>query len=143
MFTFTPCGVMVYCLFMAKKTDPQYVIDLGSRLVKAKADVKRLQQEWDCLFATQDTDSKPATREGRGETTVDRVINLLDVKHEQAFTVDQIVTLLSLPNKQSAATTLSKLVKKQRVKKYGADQYVSIHSTLPEPVARMGISQVA
>ena len=115
---------------MAKTPNLSYVAELSAKLLKAKADVKRLQVEWDALFQVNDgTDysSQQALRGPRTDTKVSKIIDFLDQHLTDTFTTEEIHDLLSLDNKQSTGTTLSKLVKKGRVKKVGADQYASIN----------------
>jgi hypothetical protein len=117
---------------MGKKPDPAYIVDLGSRLLKAKAELKSLQAEWDALFhANSDpTQSSQQATSPRSETNVSRIIDFLGVRVGQAFTSDEVADALGLENKQSTATTLSKLVKQGRIRKQGADQYTAFDSAL-------------
>jgi hypothetical protein len=117
---------------MARRPDPAYVLDLGNRLMKARADVKRLQLEWDSLFQAGTIDvARPTTSSaGRPVTNVSRIIEFLDKRVGQSFTADHVHQTLGLDNKQSTKTTLSKLVKAERIRKEGADEYASLESPI-------------
>lgn len=119
---------------MARKTDPAYVTDLGSRLMKAKAEAKRLQLEWDSLFNGVDKDGAPESASS-AITLVGRITTFLDSNCGSAYTAPQVSEALDLgqDKKQSLATTLSKLVKRHAIQKIGADQYTSKSSSAVGP----------
>jgi response regulator of citrate/malate metabolism len=108
---------------MAKKNDPAYVTDLGQRLMAAKAECKRLQAEWDALFSGGAGKDGQLTLPGRITMAV-QITQFLDNSGGTPFTSDQVSTALGL-KRQSAATTLSKLVKRGTINKFGNDQYTS------------------
>lgn len=112
---------------MAKKPDLQYVADLSARLLKAKADVKRLQAEWDALFQTGNGEQAPGEElTPKPETKVHRILTYLATNFNRSFTADELDDALSLGNKQSTATTLSKLVRRGAIQKVGNDRYASL-----------------
>lgn len=118
---------------MAKRPDLAYVADLSNRLMKAKADVKRLQIEWDALFQpgpTEPSNYAPVSNVPLPETNVSRIIKFLGERIGQSFTAAQVSQALGMENKQSTATTLSKLVKAGRIRKEGVDQYASCDSPI-------------
>ena len=108
---------------MAKKNDPAYVTDLGKRLIAAKAEWKRLQAEWDALFSGGTGKDGQITLPGRITLAV-QITQFLDNSGGTPFTSEQVSTALGL-KRQSAATTLSKLVKRGTINKFGNDQYTS------------------
>jgi hypothetical protein len=126
---------------MAKRTDPAFVTDLGNRLMKAKAECKLLQAEWDALWSGPN--SKDGVTSADGPLTLSvKIAQFLNKSPGEAFTSDQVSNSLVL-NKQSTATTLSKLVKSGLINKQGSDQYISklpvsiVESLeLPEEVAQ-------
>ena len=132
---------------MARKPDVAYVADLSIRLLKAKAEVKRLQAEWDTLFqsSTSNTVGEPSAASEqagqKGETNVSKMIAYLDGHLVESFTSDQIDAALGFGKKQSTATALSKLVKKEKIRKIGANQYASLQYNAP--VFDLSIKQVS
>ncbi len=117
---------------MAKRSE-SYVVELGQRLMRAKIECKRLQAEWDALFSPQQTSDKEPPP-GRSENTVvSRIIAYLNTESGRAFDKEQIMAALNLSNPTSTASTLSKLVKRGKIRKYGNDRYTSLQP-LPEEV---------
>jgi hypothetical protein len=108
---------------MAKKNDPAYVTELGQRLIAAKAEWKRLQAEWDALFSGGTGGDGQPTPPGRITLAV-RITQFLDNSGGTPFTAEQVSTALNL-KRQSVATTLSKMVKRGTINKFGNDQYTS------------------
>jgi hypothetical protein len=115
----------VYNYPMSKRPDLAYVADLTNRLLKAKADVKALQHEWEALFPIDATARASSPSHMKAPTTVGRILALLDREPFEALTSDDVAERLSILNKNSVATTLSKLVRKGKLKKQGTDKYTS------------------
>jgi hypothetical protein len=122
---FTGVFTSGYNLAMNRKPDLSYVADLTRRLMKARADVKVLQAEWDALWTGNAAEAAPtqSTRKQRQGTKLSKIIQFLHDRPDQSFTSEQVNEELNLGNATSTATTLSKLVKSGKISKKGNGQY--------------------
>jgi hypothetical protein len=112
---------------MTRKPDPSYVVDLGNRLLKAKAEAKRLQGEWETLFGNSSDPSVLSNGAIKAPSMGTQIQDFLDSHMALPFTASQVAQALNL-KPQSTASTLSKLVKAGLIGKYERDQYMSLKS---------------
>lgn len=110
-----------------RKPDPAYVVDLGNRLLRAKAEVGHLQTEWDTLFGSTADPSALQNEALKAPSMSTRILEFLDSHIAVPYTSAEVAIELDL-KPQSTVSTLSKLVKRGLIAKFAREKYISLKS---------------